>query len=104
MPGTLVIAAKSGLRTSGRMRAPESQCSPVTGAMATADNRDGDRYMTSTRLVRAFGVGGWDDGTHQRRPGSAPSQAPVPLLASGYARDGFDHGPLCRFCAGGAER
>src|SRR5690349_14968978 len=53
-------------------RSCESQCSPVTDAMATADNREDDRYMTSTRPVRVFGVGGGggllDDRTHQRRP------------------------------------
>src|SRR5262249_31875153 len=97
MPERLVIAANRGLRTSGRMCAPvESQCSLAGGGMATiwADNVHGDRYMTFPGPSGFLALEAIDDGTHQRRSRSASPQAPVPMLASGHARDGPDHGPL----------
>src|SRR5678815_1942621 len=107
MPGRLVIAANRGLRTAGRMRAPvESQCSLASGGMATicADNAYGDRYMTFPGPSGFLALEAINDGTHERRSRFASPQTPISMLASGHARDGPDHGPFRRFCAGGAER
>src|SRR6476661_2030376 len=74
----------------------------VGGMLVTPDIARPYRYISSARLVRAFGIARWrvgtDDQQHgfERRAETAPSKASVSLLAPRHARAGFDHGPLCR--------